>query len=777
MAFNFSTKTARIQVDDSRNVPASIIPALQNNTLNYGNRRALLDLAFTGSVTEFSQEVTGISAVIISQLYIGLPITGMNIPADTTILSISGTSLNMSNAATGTGGDEDLAVVEISLPIPVPLAGFPSFDYYQVYALSPNLITDPSGLLTYFKSCGYQVNYGNSGTQLVNNIIAFSPNPISSGNCTLFFSGQSLNLSTIANSIVSGTFSIGGTSITGTLVSITTGVFSETVTSIFTATTDGVTGILTSLSVDANLLMVGSGISGTGIPVGSTIVSINSSTSVTIDQNTTASGTPSVTYTSLLPTSCDTAIVVNSSDYTDMQIGEDLTINYVQQSGNPDANNTEPFIMNLWQSASAMGNLNGLNSNATVGAPGIYFIILPDAASTSFYQPTGDVMDLGVVPSTVSTVGSIVTLVIPSDASYASFIPAVTFGNTTITQATSLAVGTVFASVINGDTIQIQVNNVTGTFDTSNDLSLTLDNTVTIMSQQQTYFANNNLSLRTFPCIYEIFTQSDVNNILNPLATYIQNLNLPVTANAGQGNCSLVFGNQTLTPQQATSSWPTGFNNPLYDQVYFNYVQRAGVPYQAFAQTINAMATVFASNNYTFNPLNDILLNGFANSTLSQDWINVSPGGAADQLINLGVNVIATNQNAQQYLILGRSTQTNFNNNPDTEFYPTYVLDTKNYIRLQLIAICRSNGVGQVRQTPTVLKRIATDCITLNNQMGDNGGAQILRNTDLTNNLITVTNSPNNTLGVEIFFPIQQNPGLLYVYATVVNYSINISLG
>lgn len=764
-----------IQIDNSQNIPSQVTPALQNATFLYGNRRPLINLTFNGTTTNASQLITGVSTIIIAELYVGLPISGTGIPSGSVIISLYNTTITISQAATGSA-TTSLTCTEISLPTPVPLSGYPSFSYYQTYKLSTDLITAPDNLLNYFKSCGYEVNLGNSGTQVLNNLVAYTPIPAVSGNVFLYFAGQSLNVSALANTVVSGLCTISGTSINATLVSISTGSFTPNVVAKFNCTTDGTTGVLTDITIDATLLTVGSSITGSGIPANSIITSINSTSSVTINNNTTIDDTDVVvTYTSVDTVACDTIVVINSSNYTNLQINENLTINYIQESANPDINRTEPFIMNLWQSATAMTNMNGINANATVGAPNFYFAILPNAEDTNYYGPTGDEMPMDVAPSAVTNAFGLTTIVIPSNAAYASFVPSTTLGDTTITQATSNAVGTVFQSVLNGSTLEIQLQNVTGSFDTTHDITLQLDDTVTIYNLQGSYFANYKLSLRTFPCIYEIFTSTDVNNILAPLATYVQNLNLPVTANDGQGNCSVLYGNQTYTPQQALTLMPKSFNNQYYDGVYVNYVKRAGVTVRSFAQTACALAAVFASNNYPFNPLDLIQLAGLDNSTNESDWIDTSIGGIADQLTQAGLSVVATSDQGQ-YLMLARTTQTTINGVVNNEFYPTYVMDTENYMRLQVYQICKNNGVGQVRQNDITLKNINVALVNLQNQMGENGD-KILANVATTRNKITVTNSTQNPLGVNIYFPTQQNPGLNSVYATLVNYSINYVFG
>lgn len=82
------------------------------------------------------------------------------------------------------------------------------------------------------------------------------------------------------------------------LVSAYTGNFSINNAVTLTATTDGTTGILTSISSTVGLT-TGMLVSGAGIPAFSTIISVNSSSSVTISQNTTAAATVPLSFATI----------------------------------------------------------------------------------------------------------------------------------------------------------------------------------------------------------------------------------------------------------------------------------------------------------------------------------------------------------------------------------------------------------------------------------------------------------------------------------------------
>jgi len=75
----------------------------------------------------------------------------------------------------------------------------------------------------------------------------------------------------------------------------TTGIGAQAVTQ--TGTTTNASPTVTGLGSTANL-NVGQPVSGTGIPAGATILSIDSATQIHLSTNATASGTPSLTFSS-----------------------------------------------------------------------------------------------------------------------------------------------------------------------------------------------------------------------------------------------------------------------------------------------------------------------------------------------------------------------------------------------------------------------------------------------------------------------------------------------
>jgi hypothetical protein len=93
----------------------------------------------------------------------------------------------------------------------------------------------------------------------------------------------------------------------------------------FTATTDGTTAVLTNVSSTANLV-AGQSVSGTGIPTGATIISVDSASQITISANTTASGSTTVTTP-------NNVVTLPNSDGLNFTVGQTLTDSYANYIG------------------------------------------------------------------------------------------------------------------------------------------------------------------------------------------------------------------------------------------------------------------------------------------------------------------------------------------------------------------------------------------------------------------------------------------------------------
>ena len=251
----------------------------------------------SSSLTFSSPVVTGLSST--AGLLVGESVTGTGIPAGTTVSAInSSTQITLSNNATTSGSSS----LTFSSPVVTGLSS------------TANLLVGESVTGTGIPA-GTTISAINSSSQ-----ITLSANATAGGSSTLSFSSPVVTgLSSTANLLV-------GESVTGTGIPAGTTISainsSTQITLSQSATTNGsstlsfTSPVVTGLSSTANLL-VGEPVTGTGIPAGTTISAINSSTQVTLSQSATTNGSSTLTFTS--------PVVTGLSSTANLFVGESVT--------------------------------------------------------------------------------------------------------------------------------------------------------------------------------------------------------------------------------------------------------------------------------------------------------------------------------------------------------------------------------------------------------------------------------------------------------------------
>lgn len=456
----------------------------------------------------------------------------------------------------------------------------------------------------------------------------------------------------------------------------------------------------------------------------------------------------------------DSKIILQSVDFADINNADVITISFTDASIlTPDPAQTEPFLMNLYQAALA-ANIPQ-NENSTTSAPNVYFAFLPNTAKSGYFGPTASAQTLSVPTAQTATT---ITFAIPS--SNVNLIPLSALGNTTITQAVSLAEGTIVSAQVNGTILIVTLSNITGTFDTTNVCTLHLDATQTIFTFQQKLFANNKISLAQFPMIYPVLSNTDITTTYATAFQYLTAINLPQTSQDGQSVAQIVFGNITIAENLATLTLASNVDNWYYEPVYYPYVPAIGDLPLTTGQLTSAYCMVVGSNVSPLNPQGGVIINGLPVLANKDYYINVQINGIADQVQKLGWNVIAVNNNQQPYVVNPRTGQTTIPGTsvPDTEFYLEYVPQTVDLLKKNVIVICQASGVGQVRQTPKVLSKLKSDIISVMLDMENDG---MLLNVEQNEAYVTIIQDPDNPLGIDINIPTQIVPGLEQVYFTI----------
>lgn len=465
----------------------------------------------------------------------------------------------------------------------------------------------------------------------------------------------------------------------------------------------------------------------------------------------------------------DSMIILQSVGFASVTAGDNISIAFVDSDILvPDPNGTEPFIMNLYSAIEA--SLIPINVNSTVETPQVYFSFLPDSAHSGLFGPPSTPLTLSIPTAQTATT---VSFAIPS--LNVAYIPLSALGATTITQATSAASGTVASAVVNGGQLIVTLTNVTGTFDLTHVCTLHLDATQTVMKFQQKLFATQGISLQQFALPYAINSSSDITTTYKPAFDYVAALNLPATSQDGQAICLITFANLTIPQNSAPLSLPTNVNNSQYEPIYYYYQPIVGELPLSAGQMAAAFAMVVGSNVAPLNPQGGVIINGLPVPKNQNKYIDVTINGIADQVLKLGWNVIAVNNNQQAYIvnpITGMTTLPNLMV-PDNEFYPIYVWQTLDYLRKGVTAECKAIGLGQVRQTPTILNKLKANIILFMVGMQDQG---MLLNVILNESLITIIQDPSNPLGIDVTIPAQIVPGLQNIFYTINIFGSQINL-
>ena len=465
----------------------------------------------------------------------------------------------------------------------------------------------------------------------------------------------------------------------------------------------------------------------------------------------------------------DSYIILQASNFASVVADDVITVSFDNTNLLvPDPKYTEPFLMNLFQAC--LATLIPTNVNSTIASPNIWFSILPNATDSGLFGPTSSAITL-TIPTVVS--GSVVSFAIPS--LNVGYIPLSALGNTTITQATSVAVGTISSAIVNGSILNVTLSNITGTFDTSHLCTLHLDPLETIMGFQQKTFAQKNISLQQFALPYEVTTNADITTTYKPAFDYVATLNLPASAQNGQSICFIAFSNLSTSQPTAAMSLPSNVNNWQYEPIYYPYVPAIGELPCSAGQLTAAFVAVVGSNVAPLNPQGGVIINGLPTSINSDTYIDVTINGTADQVLQIGWNPIAVNNNNQAYIVNPITGQTTLPNlpTPDREFYPIYFWQTVDYLRRGITQICKNIGIGQVRQNPTILSTLKGNIVIFMNDMEDVG---MLKNVLINQALIIIVQDPNNPLGIDIKIPTQVMPGVEAIYYTIQVFSSTITL-
>jgi hypothetical protein len=456
--------------------------------------------------------------------------------------------------------------------------------------------------------------------------------------------------------------------------------------------------------------------------------------------------------------------------------GTTMTLTGVNNVVYPDPILTDPIALMVWDFYQSALSAN----SSAFGPPAAYISILSDRDTTINASATPIVLG---DPSAVSISGTTTVLTYASSTVGLGWLPTTIYGNTTVTQATSLATGTFDGYAISGSNVLITVTNVTGTFVTSDSVSVTLDNTINGFN----YLDQVNLygAVLQFP----INTLTDINT--NQAAFYdgIAQINEPDEVLNGHYFTYGAAGNITSLPSQA-ASLPNA-NDMEKILVTYPYVYKfGGIPYDNAAGTVasgrvtSAVLYMLANGDAPFPPLMSATINHLpVSSVASTTSYSAAPGGTGDLAVNQGWLPLAPTIGGRVQFLESNTTLTTIPNTstPDIEFRYTHIWDCVRWVKQEVAQLYEvisvlPNNMGSVLLSPQFINQFRTGIIGILNQ-GQSLG--VLQNVPLYENLVTVTQDTQNPNQVDAYIPTQMIPQLngasvlINIFSSLVTFTTN----
>lgn len=441
-----------------------------------------------------------------------------------------------------------------------------------------------------------------------------------------------------------------------------------------------------------------------------------------------------------------------------------ITVTYVNNSvAIPDGKQTEIFALDVYYAVQAMRLTNTLN--LTFGTPSLSISIVSDQDAT--YNPTATPFSLGVPDFVVINPDTTVSLFWNTAPANWIYVPQTALGASTMTQATSLATGTIVEQLPatyspSAEGVGILLTNVTGTFNTTDAISMTLDDTVSVFS-----FLGDNY-YKFVQTTYEIDDNTDFNTTYAEFKNYINSVNAMQSSSDSQFGTFGVIAVSSVPYSNYTSTAQPNSNQFVYTNYY--YPNRIGDIYIQAGQVAASLAGALACNLVPYNPMFSVNLNGLPVSGDNTTYLNTTlPGGQAEQLLEWGQTPIAVNQSTGvAYIVNPVTTEITIPNSDviDQEFYDLGTWQVVNELKLRAYAAVQSPQFLNTRITPKLLQELNNAIYTMLKQAEFE---TMIFNVDALKQFITVVLDPVNPHAVDISFEIQISPAFT---GTTININI-----
>lgn len=341
-----------------------------------------------------------------------------------------------------------------------------------------------------------------------------------------------------------------------------------------------------------------------------------------------------------------------------------VVINYINTGiGRPDPARTEEICMMVYYAVSQLvpSATLTLAGNAALQPPTISICLLSDKDTTFNPNPTPISLP---APSTVVSITGGVQLFWNTVPSNWAYVPTSALGASEISQATSLAQGTIVQQVSPGlspgSAVGLQLSNVTGTFNTTNVLSMVLDGSFTI-------FENFNQYYNYVVSPYEIATSTQYNT------NYIEFVNYINEVNAATATADQLFGTLGI---YAVLSIPNSLystvyqpNTPFMSGKFYYYSPSLGDIPQTAAMVAADYGCQIAQGVAPFNPYNGLPSPAVAVSSNQNTYAQRQD---QQNILSVGFTPTGVNNQGQAYTVRAVTTMLTLPGTPvpDVEFFP-----------------------------------------------------------------------------------------------------------
>lgn len=435
--------------------------------------------------------------------------------------------------------------------------------------------------------------------------------------------------------------------------------------------------------------------------------------------------------------------------------GTVLTLAGINNVDYPDPNVTDPICLLVWDFYQTT-----LSANTSVnGAPTAILGILSDRDNS--ITPSNTSITLGV-PTATSVSGGVTTLSFLANTAGLGYLPTSVWGNTVVSQLVSSATGTFQGYTYDGTNVYISIGTVTGTFNTTNIVSVVLDNTINTANYL------NNIELDGWVNQFPVAVANDFNVTQ---AAFFAGVNLINQANQILNQHFGTFGysgNISVLPSSAATLYAANSSNyvlPTYPYIY----KFGNIPYEntlgnvAGGRVSACVAYMVANGDVPYPALINVTINHLPVSLISSSSsYSTAQNGTGDIAMNQGWLPLTPNSQGIVKIINSITSLITIPNTvvQDIEFRYTHIWKCVREIKRAVAEsfetlVTLPNNQGTALLSPDFIANFRTmileDLFILQN-------LNVVENVELYQNLVSVTEDSVNPNQVDAYIPSQIIP-------------------